>query len=106
MQGALVQMNLSSIEGKYGKRVNKTARQMLKHCMVHFVGTDSHSPGKVLVKMKDRVDMLAYYCRDNVCDMLYYNPEKIIKNELISINEPEKIKDRFFKRPFANGALW
>src|SRR5699024_3168197 len=40
--GALAQLNIPSIEGKYGSRVKETAEILLTHGMVHFLGTDTH----------------------------------------------------------------
>lgn len=42
-KGALAQLNLLSLEGFYGKKVKETARILLEHRMVQFVGTDAHT---------------------------------------------------------------
>lgn len=91
-QGAYVQMSISSIEGKYGKRVRKAALLMLQHHMVHFIGTDSHSPHKEKARIKALSEMLSYYYQDKAIDLLFNNPDKIINNELVRIDEPEKVK--------------
>lgn len=84
-QGVCVQMNISSFEGKYGKRVKKTAQYMLRHHMVHFVGTNRHSPRQSRFRMRDIADRMSYYYKDNVLDLLYDNPAKIIKNECLQV---------------------
>lgn len=83
--GVCVQMNLQSFEGKYGKRVKKTAQFMLQHHMVHFVGTNRHSPRKSNFSMRDIADRMSYYYKDNVLDLLFDNPAKIIKNECLQV---------------------
>ena len=45
-KGALAQLNLPSLEGLYGKTVQETAKVLLEHRMVQFVGTDAHTNGK------------------------------------------------------------
>lgn len=90
-QGALVQMNISSIEGLYGKWVKKTAFRMLKHCMVHFIGTDTHSPRKRQTSVNDIIEILKVYCPDQAHSMLCDNPQSIIRNEPIKTTEPISI---------------
>ena len=87
-QGALVQMNISSIEGLYGKRVKRTALLMLKHYMVHFVGTDTHSPGKRQTGVDDIIEKLKVNYPDQAHSLLCDNPQSIIRNESITITEP------------------
>lgn len=82
-KGVYIQMNLPSFEGKYGKRVKKTAQFMLQHHMVHFVGTNRHSPRQSSLRMRDIADRMSYYYKDNVLDLLFDNPAKIIKNECL-----------------------
>ncbi len=42
-KGALAQLNLPSLEGKYGDKVRITVEILLKYNMIHFIGTDAHS---------------------------------------------------------------
>ena len=90
-QGALVQMNISSIEGVYGKRVKKTALQMLKHYLVHFIGTDTHSLKKRQPRVKAITEMLKVYYPEQAYSLLCDNPQSIIRNEPVKITEPIKI---------------
>lgn len=93
--GALVQMNIPSLEGKYGKRVKQAAQLMLRHCMVHLIGTDNHSSQEGHTKLRPFSEMLRYYYQGMISDLFYENPLKIIMNEPVQINEPEKIKNLF-----------
>ncbi len=43
-QGILVQANIGSLLGEFGKASKKTARYLVKHDALHFVASDSHSP--------------------------------------------------------------
>ncbi len=45
-KGALAQLNAGSLYGVYGKRVKKTARNILKKKLVHMMGSDIHSFSK------------------------------------------------------------
>ncbi|MFZ7121499.1 MAG: tyrosine-protein phosphatase [Eubacteriaceae bacterium] len=53
----LIQMNLSSIVGYYGKTVKETAIKLLDYNMVHFVGSDAHSV-KHYEKIDEALDVL------------------------------------------------
>lgn len=41
--GVLTQLNCGSLLGRYGKRVQKTARTLLKHNLIHMIASDIHS---------------------------------------------------------------
>lgn len=41
-EGILFQLNLGSIEGKFGKTIKKTAEVLLKNNIYNFIGSDAH----------------------------------------------------------------
>ncbi len=41
--GAMAQLNLSSLEGFYGKTARRTAKTLLRHKMIQFIATDAHN---------------------------------------------------------------
>ncbi len=93
-KGALAQLNLPSLEGKYGERIRTTAETLLQHNMIHFVGTDAHSKGKrspqvenSLQLLKDLVDQKTFE------EITYLNPSKVIEDELIKPDAPIKYKE-------------
>lgn len=45
--GALFQVNGGSVIGVYGRGAEKTATYLLEHHMVHFIGSDAHSPHRI-----------------------------------------------------------
>lgn len=46
-KGALLQINVNSLVGRYGKEAKKVAIKLLKNNMVHFVASDAHSPQRI-----------------------------------------------------------
>ncbi len=44
--GAMVQITAASLIGYYGHAIRDFSLKLLRHRMVHFVATDSHSPGR------------------------------------------------------------
>lgn len=57
-KGALSQINLPSLEGFYGKTAKETAEILLKHRMVHFVGSDSHTNRRRSPEVKESLEIL------------------------------------------------
>jgi protein-tyrosine phosphatase len=43
-QGILIQVNLGSLLGKFGKRTKNTALYLLRHNSINFAASDSHGP--------------------------------------------------------------
>jgi len=41
--GCLIQVNMGSLLGRYGKRIQHTAQIMLEHQMVHIIASDMHT---------------------------------------------------------------
>ncbi len=89
--GALAQINLPSLEGRYGEESKETGELLLKHNMIHFIGTDAHSPRvrsprieKSLAILKDIVD------EDTFKEITYLNGQALLEDKLISVEEPIK----------------
>ncbi len=91
--GVLLQSNIGSITGKYGKDAKKNVEKMLKNNMVHFLGTDSHNNtvydvyDKAIKKIKKLINDDELYNR-----IIYENPEKVLNNEKINIWYPKSSK--------------
>lgn len=86
--GVLLQSNIGSAYGKYGKKVQKTLKLMLKKGMVHFLATDSHNTNtyeKIDLAMKK---IKKWNKNDERLQAILSNPEKVINNEKIDIWYP------------------
>lgn len=95
-KGALAQLNLPSLEGKYGSKIKETAKILLKHNMIHFVGTDSHSSGSRSPDVDRSLDMLRSICnRAEFRKLTSTNAECIIQDKIIEVENPiEYIKSK------------
>lgn len=88
--GVLLQSNIGSVYGKYGKKVQKTIKKMLKRDMVHFLATDSHNT-HTYENMELAKKKLKKILKDEEkLDRIISNSEKIIKNEKINIWYPKE----------------
>lgn len=88
--GVLLQANIASISGKYGRQAKKNLKNMLKRNMVHFLGTDSHSTSvyeiyeKCMKKIKKLVND-----EERFEKILIENPNHVINDEKIDIWYPK-----------------
>lgn len=86
--GALLQSNIGSVTGFYGKRTKKTVKYLLKNRYVQFMSSDVHHDSyctyDLLAKAKKKIK---FYTNQNYMeDILINNPRKLIENEDIEYN--------------------
>lgn len=87
--GALCQLNLGSIVGHYGEEIKKTARILVEHNMIRFVGTDAHSKTRRPPKCGEAIEELKDIISEEKIDKLIWtNPMNIIENKEIEISDP------------------
>ena len=91
--GVLMQQNFGSIIGQYGKKAEIIARKMLETDSVHFLGSDVHRPNSVYKNMPKILDKIEKIIgQDMLEELTVSNPSKVLLNEKININSPDKIK--------------
>lgn len=99
-KGALAQLNLPSIQGKYGRSIKDTGEILLKHNMIHFVGTDAHSKNKRSPNVKSSLEMLKTLVDSEDYEKLtYLNGLNVLNNRDVVIESPiryEKSKNLFY----------
>jgi protein-tyrosine phosphatase len=82
--GCYIQVNASSIMGKYGFGIGLFTKKLLKKGLVHFVATDAHDTAK---RAPDILDCRNYverkYGEDYGKKLFFTNPANVIRNELI-----------------------
>lgn len=92
-KGALTQMNLQSLEGMYGKSAKETALVLLRHNMIHFAASDTHSDGRRSPETRRMLKLLENKIgKENYWRIVYENPEKVIINKPITYRYAEKVK--------------
>lgn len=93
-KGGLVQINLPSLMGSYGKNVKTTAIKLLNHSMVHFAGTDSHTNRSRSPNVANALKVL----RDTIPasyfnQIVEENAMLLLNNKDIPILEPLEVKE-------------
>ncbi|MBQ1793263.1 MAG: hypothetical protein II006_01245 [Peptostreptococcaceae bacterium] len=102
-EGALIQVNASSILGKNGEKVEDTSKKLLDNNMVHFVATDAHSSNRRRPLIKDSYNYILKNYGKEVSEKLFIeNPTSVIENRDINILNPTKYEEKrsFLKRLF------
>lgn len=80
--GCLLQGNITSLLGKYGKEAKSNLELLLKKNMIHVFGTDIH---KHIIDIDECYDMVKHIVNDNNIynDIMFNNFDKIIHDEEI-----------------------
>lgn len=91
--GCLLQCNIDSLSGKYGKHAKKVMKWLLKNDLVQFVATDTHyvDDDKNLKKAYKKLEKLVG--KDKYNQLTYENPMKVLNNEEVLGNLEYLIKD-------------
>ena len=99
--GVLFQSNYGSILGQYGKEVEKTVKLLLENNFIHFLGTDVHKQGNIYMRMDEVESKLRkIISEEKIEELTTINPQKVIDDDDIYINEPSEIKQGFFEKIF------
>ena len=92
-EGALIQVNSSSVIGRNGKDAKKVSEVLLDNNMVHFIATDAHGSQRRRPIIKETYDYVYNKYGSEKAEILFIeNPNKVIKDEDISIKSPIRYK--------------
>ena len=96
-QGVLCQTNYGSVMGKYGTKVQKMAKVLLQHGMIHFLGSDAHRPDSIYRNVPDILPTLKEWIgREKLKELTEVNPVYVLRNEEFEIDEPEMLQKGLF----------
>ena len=88
-----MQCNYGSIIGLYGKRAQIIVKHFYKNNMVHFLGSDVHRANTIYLKIPEILPkILELVGEKKLEELTTVNPENVLKNENIEIDEPSHIK--------------
>ena len=82
----LLQINIDSLTGKYGRKAKKIAKFLLKKDLVSFVATDTHyvsDPDKLEKSYKKLKKIVG---KEKYEELVYKNPRKVLENKKIDVN--------------------
>ena len=74
---------------------------MLKHQMIHFLGSDCHRPNSIYPRIPEMLGELnKVITKEELYRLTTKNAEDILNGNIIEIPEPQKIEESFFKKFF------
>ncbi|MBO4855008.1 hypothetical protein J5500_01210 [Candidatus Saccharibacteria bacterium] len=79
-QGILLQCNLGSIVGQYGRHAKKNIKKLAKDKLIFCFGTDTHHVRDFSEITKARRKLRRYYSDEELKQLLEDNPRKIINS--------------------------
>ena len=92
-KGVLMQSKYGSILGMYGEKAEIIVRKLLENNMVHFLGSDVHRSGSVYPKIYNCLrEIETIIGEDKLEEISSVNPELVVENKRIDIDEPREIK--------------
>jgi len=87
-QGNCIQINVTSILGVSGKKVQKTAKHLLTHNMVHLVATDTHSPRHRKPALRKAIQQMRIWDNEEKVRSIVENGKRVFQNETLVGGEP------------------
>ncbi|WP_029233656.1 CpsB/CapC family capsule biosynthesis tyrosine phosphatase [Butyrivibrio sp. VCB2006] len=82
--GSFIQVNASSIMGKYGFGISHFTKKLLKNHMVHFVATDAHDNQRRAPEILECRNYVAKKYGEGYSQKIFYdNPMSVINNEML-----------------------
>lgn len=95
-KGVLFQSNYGSIIGIYGTSAQKTVKELLKASLIHFLGSDTHKKDTIYSKMDlIMIQLEKILNKEQIETLTTTNPQCILDNKQIQIQEPIRIKKKF-----------
>lgn len=79
--GCLIQSNIGSILGIYGKHAKKTIIYLLKNSLVHFLATDAHRENTIYPMLKKAIKKIERIIgKEKIEELTKTNAQKILNN--------------------------
>lgn len=93
--GVLAQLNLPSLEEKYGRDVKNTAKILLRHNLIHFVSSDAHSSSRRSPEVSDAIKILKTLVGEGQFRKLTsINASLVLEGKSIEIETPIEYKSK------------
>lgn len=96
-KGALAQLTAASFTGGFGKKIQKTSKQLIEHNLVHFIASDAHNTGNRAFHMKEAFALLESQYDKKLGEYYLQTAKDLINGEVVVAPTPKGIsKKKFF----------
>lgn len=93
-EGCLFQLDVGSLEGKFGRQVRKTSEIFTFNGIYNFIGSDAHDNKNRNTGLSNSIN-LASRKNNKIKDIFKISSERLLKNKLIGF-KGDKIKEKSF----------
>jgi len=93
-QGNYVQINSLSLIAKSERRAKRTAEILLRHRMVHFIGTDAHSSRTRSPKIREALNKMERWVGKEYVKEIIHNGRVLIEGGEVPIGQPATYESR------------
>lgn len=90
--GALAQITAGSVSGAFGKNIQKLSMQLIEANLIHCFGSDAHNTTNRAPLFQKGIDYLEKKNLGDYVDLMLDNNESVLKNERLTILEPEGLR--------------
>ncbi len=98
-KGVLIQSNYGSFIGKYGKHAKKTVKILLKHNMIHFLGSDVHRPKAIYINISKAIEEIKKIIgSEKFKQITEENPKLVLDDKTIKTDLPQRVKIGFWRK--------
>ena len=87
-RGCLLQINSTSIEGGFGKKIQEIAHALADSKMIHFIASDSHDTNSRGPALTGAFDKLGQWGHGDLIEKTGQNAKAVIENAYIDIEDP------------------
>ncbi|WP_314065845.1 CpsB/CapC family capsule biosynthesis tyrosine phosphatase [uncultured Vagococcus sp.] len=94
--GVLSQMTAPSYVGTFGKKIQKTAKIMLEHNLVHMVASDAHNIERRSFYMKEAYELMEKEFGYEKVESFKQVAKEIINGDTVKVPEPIGVKKNRF----------
>jgi protein-tyrosine phosphatase len=95
-KGALTQVTAGSLLGKFGKSIQKYARQLIEANQTHFIASDAHNTSSRGFYMREAFQYIQQEFGSDYVYLFQENSHLMIEDQNVNRMEPETVKRKKF----------
>ncbi|ULG74954.1 tyrosine-protein phosphatase [Macrococcus brunensis] len=97
-KGAIAQVTSASVTGDLGDNLQETSLEMIKHNLVHIIGSDAHNAETRPFLLKEAYDVVERELGSEYVERLKANAEAILHNKDVRVKPPQKMETHYTKK--------
>ncbi|WP_423188931.1 tyrosine-protein phosphatase [Alkalibacterium sp. f15] len=99
-KGALAQLTAASYTGGFGKKIEKTSKELIEANLVHFIASDAHNTTNRSFHMKEAYELLAKEYGRSKRNAFHQTTKDLLNGDPIIVPDTHTIKKSFISKWF------